>query len=395
MAESSLTTLTDGFLKCTICFEIYQDPKILSCLHTFCRHCLEKHNEKEHEKGTSIQCPLCRQISPLPSGKISDLKGNFYIQNLIEFSESTSAKFRDKKCSFCCLVGNESLATSQCLTCRDFLCDECSKRHNFTRETLRHEVATLDDLTSGRHNEKLRSRQEIPCEEHPGEVLKYFCDTCNVSVCRDCVILRHRQDHTILAPSEAIEKRAGEIGNLLEGLDQILTNLKSTQNALAEDNNKTNATEHDISQSIQDTVDMMVRKVKTEGEEAQERLKVKMEERRSVISKHKETVDDKIALLESSMGFCRKIISDGKDGEIIFLQEMMRERLAYLQRSINSEEKLLSEQTLPSIQFSKLTDKHTALSLFQFESSTFGIPDLGSISDLSPTWFLGTQYERK
>ena len=141
--------------------------------------------------------------------KISDMKSNFYIKNLIEFSESTSSKFRDKKCSFCPLVGKESPATSQCLTCRDFLCADCSNRHNFTRETLSHEIATLEDLQRGKHNEKLRSRQEIPCSDHPGELLKYFCDTCNISVCRDCVILGHRQDHTILAPSEAI-KRKGE-----------------------------------------------------------------------------------------------------------------------------------------------------------------------------------------
>ena len=382
MAESSLATLTDGFLRCTICFEIYQDPKILSCLHTFCRHCLEKHHEKETTKQNAIHCPLCRQISHLPSEKISDLKGNFYIQNLIEFSESTSAKYRDKKCSFCSLVGNESLATSQCLTCRDFLCDECSKRHNFTRETLRHEVATLEDLQSGRHNEKLRSRQEIPCSEHHGEVLKYFCDTCNLSVCRDCVILRHRQDHVILAPSEAIEKRGGEIGKLLEGLDSILTGLKSKFTAIEEDDNKINAYEKHISRSIQGKVDSMIAKVKAEGKDAQNKLDAIVKEHRSEISKYKQDVENKISLLDSSMGFCRKIISDGKDGEIIFLQEMMKERLVFLQRSIRSEG-VPSTQNIPRIKFSKITDKKTPLCLFQFESDTSGNQGRGSIADFS------------
>ena len=356
MAESSLTSLTNDFLTCTICFEIFSDPKILSCLHTFCRNCLEKHLEKQNETHTSISCPLCRQLSPLPKGSVSDLKRNFYIQNLIEFSLSTSSKFRDKKCTFCLMFGHENQAINQCLTCRDFLCVKCSERHNFTRETLRHEVVSLDDLTSGRYNEKLRSRQEIPCAEHQDEVLKYFCHTCNVPVCRECLIFKHRQDHAILTPSEAIEKRGGEIGKLLESLDRILTCLKSKQTALLEDNGKIDSTEHDISRLIQETVDMMVTKVQNEGQDAQNKLKAMFEEQRSEITKHKQDVENKMSLLDSSMSFCRKIISDGKDGEIIFLQEMMKERLTFLQYDIKSEEKVSSKYTTPTIQFSKLID---------------------------------------
>ena len=380
MAESSLTSLTDDFLTCTICFEIFSDPKILSCLHTFCRNCLENHQQKQHEKKRSIQCPVCRQISPLSSGQISNLKGNFYIQNLIEFSES----FRDKKCTFCPLVGTESPASSQCLTCRDFLCVDCSKRHNFTRETLSHEIATLRDIQSGKHNEKLRSRQEIPCTLHAqeGEFLKYFCDTCNVSVCRDCVILAHR-DHIILAPSEAIKRRGIEIGTLLESLDNTMSSLTSTQLSLANDQNKIDDAEHDICHLIQDAVDTMVKKVLNEGKDAETKLKASMQKRRNEISRHQEKVQEKISLLENSMGFCRKVISDGKDGEIIFLQDMMRQRLAFLQTNISSDEAVLSEWSIPNIRFSKLTDSNTSLSLFQFETKPRGIASFRSIADLS------------
>ena len=169
----------------------------------------------------------------------------------------------------------------------------------------------------------------------------------------------------------------------MERLNQTLLSLKSTQFLLTEDQNKVNATENDICHLIQETVDIMVGKVLTEGKEAQNRIKATLEEHRRETSKQKQDVDDKISLLESSMGFCRKIIQDGRDGEIIFLQETMQKRLEYLQSSVQCDKKPINDWTLPSIQFSKLTDKHTPLGLFQFESSSFGIPGLGSVADVS------------
>ena len=40
--ESFLRNLTKQ-VTCSICLETFKDPKIISCFHTFCCECLEKH----------------------------------------------------------------------------------------------------------------------------------------------------------------------------------------------------------------------------------------------------------------------------------------------------------------------------------------------------------------
>ncbi|XP_028433778.1 RING finger protein 225 [Perca flavescens] len=57
-------------LECSICFSqfnnVFRCPKMLQCKHTFCLECLARINVKSAEPS-SIQCPLCRGLTPLPT----------------------------------------------------------------------------------------------------------------------------------------------------------------------------------------------------------------------------------------------------------------------------------------------------------------------------------------
>jgi len=49
----------DNQLKCLLCKQLYNQPKFLSCTHTFCLQCCEKLIENKDQ----IQCPTCQQIT--------------------------------------------------------------------------------------------------------------------------------------------------------------------------------------------------------------------------------------------------------------------------------------------------------------------------------------------
>ncbi len=56
--------LQENYLTCKICFNIYQQPKALPCLHTFCLGCLVsliQTHQKTTQNRNSFQCPLCRK----------------------------------------------------------------------------------------------------------------------------------------------------------------------------------------------------------------------------------------------------------------------------------------------------------------------------------------------
>ncbi|XP_066510858.1 RING finger protein 225 [Hoplias malabaricus] len=57
-------------LECAVCFSqfnnVFNTPKMLECKHTFCLECLARMNVKSQQPD-SLQCPLCRAFTPLPS----------------------------------------------------------------------------------------------------------------------------------------------------------------------------------------------------------------------------------------------------------------------------------------------------------------------------------------
>ena len=58
---------------CSICLDTYTEPKTISCLHTFCRECLERHARVSQRQG-KFRCPECQAEIDLPPKSFFSLK---------------------------------------------------------------------------------------------------------------------------------------------------------------------------------------------------------------------------------------------------------------------------------------------------------------------------------
>ncbi|XP_071105092.1 tripartite motif-containing protein 2-like [Haliotis cracherodii] len=106
--------LTDKFLKCAICFNVYIHPCTLNCGHTFCQGCLLKFVETKSGavQSKSIPCPCCRQDTKVPDPSrpvgewVTQVKPSIIIQGLIESlsSEGNHASDDGRFESLCCVL---------------------------------------------------------------------------------------------------------------------------------------------------------------------------------------------------------------------------------------------------------------------------------------------------
>lgn len=65
-------SLSDVDLSCPICCEIFKEPVVLKCSHSFCASCLQEY----WRRGGNRECPLCRSRStddPVPSLTLRNL----------------------------------------------------------------------------------------------------------------------------------------------------------------------------------------------------------------------------------------------------------------------------------------------------------------------------------
>ncbi|KAF6732330.1 Tripartite motif-containing protein 35 [Oryzias melastigma] len=129
---------------CSICCEVFKDPVLLSCSHSFCRHCLTTWWTLKRDK----ECPLCKTVSQsdyLPSNLALKNLCESFLQNQDKQASEAVCSLHSKNLELFCLDHEEAV----CLICRDsrkhaghsFIpVDEAAQEH---RENLQKSLSSL------------------------------------------------------------------------------------------------------------------------------------------------------------------------------------------------------------------------------------------------------------
>ncbi|XP_048845040.1 E3 ubiquitin-protein ligase TRIM35-like [Brienomyrus brachyistius] len=149
-------------LTCPVCYEIYRDPVVLKCSHSFCKVCLQLYwGDKD-----SRECPVCRRRCSMDFPL-----SNLALKNTCEAFLQDRAQRSAAASEALCLLHNEKLKlfclddqTPVCLVCRD------SKWHE------NHKLRPVQEVTP-EYKEKLRFSLK-PLQEKLG-ALSEIQQACN------------------------------------------------------------------------------------------------------------------------------------------------------------------------------------------------------------------------
>lgn len=115
---ASKLSLIQELLECPICYNLYENPHVLPCQHTFCKKCIISLQSNSLSKA--IDCPICRERHVLQNG-IESLTANYTMKKLIEL-ESLAAAEREKE--------KNSDSKAKCFGCQKYahlkVCSDCS-----------------------------------------------------------------------------------------------------------------------------------------------------------------------------------------------------------------------------------------------------------------------------
>ena len=209
---------------CAICQEHYTEPKVLPCLHYYCKKCILKLALRTG-KDKPFSCPECRSETKLPEGGVDELKSAFFINRFKStFSALELAQGKvEVKCEAC---ASEETAVSFCRQCAVFICNTCVEAHQKMKKMFEgHEVVSIQDLKEGRAKADITIKEPSPakCLVHQ-EFLKVYCFDCDLLICRDCTMKDHR-DHNYEFTAVAARTTKEDLMKELEPLRKVVGSL--------------------------------------------------------------------------------------------------------------------------------------------------------------------------
>jgi len=225
----------DDIMECPICTEVYTDPRLLPCVHTYCLKCITEWS-KDKQPGDKLACPLCRKEFTLSSNGVEDLPKNFFVSNFLQIKDLSSGENKKSLCEACSGDGEndhevQNVASVYCVECQMKLCKICERGHKTIKLTRSHR---LIDIGVEINVETLH--KTLPpsyCDQHEDEYLKIYCIDCKAAICMMCYIKSHN-GHRCSEVKEVVDdfrkQMAIDVQSIATGVDKCSEMLESLDN---------------------------------------------------------------------------------------------------------------------------------------------------------------------
>lgn len=116
----------ETLLRCPVCLDRYNNPRILPCQHTFCQSpCLEGLINYQHK---IIKCPQCRAEHHLPVSGSEGFPANITLSAFLDLRVSLTV--HNNNTGNYCAICEQPSQTSNCFHCNKSVCAACKHAHS-------------------------------------------------------------------------------------------------------------------------------------------------------------------------------------------------------------------------------------------------------------------------
>ncbi len=165
--------------KCVWCSETLTSadaPKILECLHVACGRCVSsKFSELDRTVTPLLHCPTCSMASQFDH----IIENQFIIEQSANEDSQNSADSDAKTVIKCSSCSDDASATSWCVECSEFICDNCVQAHQRLKITKDHTIKTKEEAVV---DNQLASGTEkcLLCPVHPQVNIFSLFSACDI-----------------------------------------------------------------------------------------------------------------------------------------------------------------------------------------------------------------------
>lgn len=290
----------DEIIECPICLDIYDDPRLLPCGHTYCLRCLQQFCsiDGDRRRRTMLggcsrvssckpSCPICGkefevQSSDSSRRSLCDLPKNFSVQKLLLLvSQSTDGgdtqRRRTKACEECSVAADRTSvsgggkqtasASFYCADCRRKLCRACCSIHGFNDRTAKHKTvpllcsrlvggdeldepggqrtcendSTVDDPAKSTGTSQDPSECSLHCSQSSADAsatIQLYCHDCRAALCIICFIEGGHSVHRCVHVKDAVGRLRSQLVADVDALDAAAASCHRAAEAVAADRDR-------------------------------------------------------------------------------------------------------------------------------------------------------------
>ena len=315
MATSASLLKLEEQLKCPVCLGLYNNPKTLPCLHSFCQSCLEGLVEKglpqdeednwEEDEESYLSCPTCREWAEIPEAGVGAFPVAFTLNNFKEIIL------------------------------------------NLRKQSDKQQATTST------------------CTNHD-KPLEVFCETCEMVICFHCVVRTHK-DHKYDLVSDCYFKHYRMLHDSLKPVKEKKEALKKVLSDLAEREGKIRERGEGVLEEVREMVEEMIGILRQSERKLTEQIKRVTDAKLEMLSKQTKSVQINLKLLEDVENYV-KSLTISTPQQVLSSKKQMMKCMSEVTTQINVEELKPKEDVLRLIKNKKTLESLSQIGTLSFAS---------------------------
>ena len=313
-------------LECPVCQEHFSqinEPKILKCLHTFCKTCLEAWI-RQHREG-QLSCPTCRQITECSNSNINSLPSNLFYKQMVEIVEAYSGQGEEDSLH-CGLCGEKKALKFYCFECNSFLCNDCVGVHKKGKIFSGHHVKDIGNFESSDMNDY--ARRSNYCKTHIKEI-RFYCERCQSCICIECAILEH-QDHNKISLDQGLDNIKSEIGIKVHEVQETGSRLRNFKVSLEKRRRKVDTSIEEATKEVKRVAERFILLIRQHEASVTEKLTAQRQAFNRAFHGQMSKLDGKMMEIDSTLAFSEDILLRNNLPEILNVKSVLEGRLQEL-----------------------------------------------------------------
>ena len=311
-------------ITCAICQEHYTEPKVLSCLHYYCKQCIYRLALRTG-LDKPFSCPECRKDTTLPQGGVDNLPTAFFVNRLKEL-HSKMERAHGKVEASCELCSGDK-AEAFCRQCAQFICEKCVEAHQRMKKTFPgHKVVTLDELKKGGAKEIVTQESPLQtCTKHD-QPMNIYCFDCSCLICLHCTVKDHSGHNYEFIKVSAPETKKKLIQQL-EPLKEVHANLSHAVEEIQTTKSKIEAQGDSVANEIVNSFEELHAVIENCKQELLKEAATKVTQKLEHLSVQAKSLSTDRGVVQSVIEYTEQSVEHSAEDEIMCMHAELESRI--------------------------------------------------------------------